>query len=353
MTPDGYLRAVLADGARTFQYRLRVSELLGHPAGSGVRISFGIAAPRRNFVYLRRWSGSADRSVGRTAPQTWWTQTVDDFSDADVPAAAATQEPDRADEPPSRQLPEASQMPGSVVLIPGVTPRLPARERPSGGPLWPSDSKLVGLDPPPGSWSADAEPNVVEPEARQSIAAGPQPVSLGAGERLPEPHSGPHGSVPASDAQRDVGRDGSAGVLASRSFEAAQLDDRPSASASMSAPAPIRASMVGSSFLSAQPIPSAAMEAERVDNQRLDSHRRTPASRTLATAADASVAAGPQDEWAGQSQQSTSQPADTAGQRAATPQLIVVRQPAPEESTAAFWERRQLGRLSLRSGLLR
>lgn len=50
--PDGYLRAVLADGARPFWHRTGVRELLGVPADTGVRVSFPVP-PAVGFVYLR------------------------------------------------------------------------------------------------------------------------------------------------------------------------------------------------------------------------------------------------------------------------------------------------------------
>ena len=68
MAPDGYLRGVLADGARPFRHRAGVRELLGQPPDTGVRVRFAAAAPRAGFSYLHR---GGDRLAGRVVLQAF------------------------------------------------------------------------------------------------------------------------------------------------------------------------------------------------------------------------------------------------------------------------------------------
>src|SRR6266704_2568616 len=53
MARDGYLRGVLADGARPFRYRGRVRGLLGQPEDTSVTVSFALPPAPIGFAYAR------------------------------------------------------------------------------------------------------------------------------------------------------------------------------------------------------------------------------------------------------------------------------------------------------------
>jgi hypothetical protein len=196
VAPDGYLRRMLADGARPFRHRRGVRELLGQPPDTGVRVRFAAAAPRAGFNYL---SCYGDRPAGAPDSVSQWLDLVaDEEPSASVGAAPVRPRCGPPDRPPAAASPApvvapagppptgpplpAAPTPETTVVIPGITARpdrsgpLPARiepERP--GPSG-------GVKPKPPGRTRDGHP-----------AAGPvrpQPVSR------PEPPASPAAPVP-------------------------------------------------------------------------------------------------------------------------------------------------------------
>ncbi len=67
MAPEGYLHEVLADGGRPFRYRCRLRELLGLTFETGIRVEFAHTTWPSGFVYLARSPGAGDSSDARSS----------------------------------------------------------------------------------------------------------------------------------------------------------------------------------------------------------------------------------------------------------------------------------------------
>ena len=89
MAADGYLRRVLADGARPFRYRGGVRALLGEPDSPGL-LRATLPAPRPQFSYRRpAWTGEIEVPDGvlTMARRSLDWPGVDDRPGGDGPAA--------------------------------------------------------------------------------------------------------------------------------------------------------------------------------------------------------------------------------------------------------------------------
>ncbi|MEC4018798.1 hypothetical protein [Streptomyces sp. H27-D2] len=130
MAPEGYLRGVLADGARPFRHRARVRALLGLPEETGVRVDLVPRAPVVGFPYLRRSCesyGTGEGYLSGEAPVTassWLDQTEHVFFDETAPVS-------------SEQGPSPSAVDAPLVGTVRTGELAPAEEPPSGSPAPP------------------------------------------------------------------------------------------------------------------------------------------------------------------------------------------------------------------------
>lgn len=176
MAADGYLREVLADGARPVRHRSGVRELLGAP-DDGARIVFP-ALPRGGFVYLRGVGAAPTWATG-VAESRWEVQVVDD------PADPWPQRPDGPDAPegpgadgPARR-PQAVR-PSSPTGAAGGGDR-PIRE----APVAPPDAVLGQAR---GTTTVSV-PGVTPARAASGAAAGPRARQTG--DPAPDGRAGP------------------------------------------------------------------------------------------------------------------------------------------------------------------
>jgi hypothetical protein len=194
VAPDGYLRSVLADGARPFRYRTGVHELLGELPDTSLWVRFAPAAPRPGFSYLRRYGeGPADVPVG--APD-WLTLATHDPVEvsgtmAEAPVLPQSEAPvlPRAEAPvplqsePPDNPPAAGPAPGTTVVIPGTTTR---PDRPGPPPSRAGSAPPILSDPvqpqPPvrsGGTHLGGAPARAPVEARPSATGTGRPVPPG------------------------------------------------------------------------------------------------------------------------------------------------------------------------------
>lgn len=218
MSPDGYLRGVLADGARPFRYRGVVRGLLGAPEDTGVEVAFATGLPVPGFVYAHPPAEPfAPSYEDLDEPADWLPHAVGNLTDPHTasdlsnpyaaPAAHGTApQPAGGDHQPAVSAGEGRRAPDvPAVVIPGTT------ERP--GPAGPEGSAAgygsvrrgaSGQSPPA---PPDSVPSGVSPRAAAEV-----PPTHDAGRGLPRVHAGPDapaGPGPSADApvpRREVGQ---------------------------------------------------------------------------------------------------------------------------------------------------
>jgi hypothetical protein len=193
---EGYLHEVLADGGRTFRYRCRLRELLGLTFETGIRVDFAHTTWPLGFVYLARSPGAGESSDARSS----WL---------DVPATT----PVRADSwTPKSSL--GVRTPSSTQGLPRVAPEktalknvdAPAHNGP-GALQRPLDA-AVAADPESdrrnntdGAGAPSALADLAVP--RHTTTPSTAPVRLGTPASVgPESSTGsaprPHGAVPTA-----------------------------------------------------------------------------------------------------------------------------------------------------------
>jgi hypothetical protein len=402
MTPDGYLRGVLADGARPFRHRAGVCALLGLPENTGVRVSFGRTVVGAGFTYLRHPRGASEAYLPgealTAAPRRWDRVTEVLF---EQPSSVTT-----LDEPPPVGVRDQVSTSDSAVVIPGTTPR-PERKRPdprsdrehAASPLPSGGRRDAGAVSPGGQAPPDG-PDQLSPGVPDAAVAGspfgPEPTAetdgatAGPSDRGGAVLSGRPRLVPwrrtgpAGTAYRD-GMSGGAGADAARPEQSGPVRSglpsgpvtgrpatgwRPSTS-----PARTDPGQIASPAQTADParvatparLPVSGSRPAGVDRPAGDAgaspgvpasngavRRSLPALRRAAAGPIADGAPGTVEsppEWA-----TAGHPAGPPAQPAEAPpvaQVVVIRQPARTVSIPAFWERRHLGRLGLRARILR
>jgi hypothetical protein len=212
MAPDGYLRGILADGARSVRHRSGVRDLLGLP-DVGARIEFPRKPRGSGFVYHRP-AGTPPAPDGTAT--VWHQRVVDDFtapwSDTRPwPPAPADDDPWSLDRPPatgaagttarawraSTEPAEPAEPAGPWVgrdlrsALPATSPALPLttapEDAPQGrrpdqatGPLSSSVVEVPGITARPGGIAVPDELSGVGHEPAPSAARRParsaQPV---------------------------------------------------------------------------------------------------------------------------------------------------------------------------------
>jgi hypothetical protein len=160
----GYLRAVLADGARPFRHRARIRALLGAPDETGVRVAFALAPVTTDFGYLRAPYGATG-----TYPPAY------------PPDAGAPVPP-----PPPPPVSAELFLPGGVVA-----------DRPA-----PGETGGDGSDGPPAAAGGQlaAEETVFVPGPTGRAAAGSRAAGSGRSVDAQSDDDGPRPPAPASPA---------------------------------------------------------------------------------------------------------------------------------------------------------
>jgi hypothetical protein len=403
VTPDGYLRGVLADGARPFRHRAGVCALLGLPENTGVRVSFGRTVVGAGFTYLRHPRGASEAYLPgealSAAPRSWDRATEVLF---EQPLSVTT-----LDEPPLAGMRDQVSTSDSAVVIPGTTPR-PERKRPdprsdrehaastlpSGGQRDAGAVSPGGQEPPDGPdqpWPGAPDAAVAGPPFDPEPTAGTDGVTAGptgrggtihsgrprlvplrhtgpAGTAYPDGMSGEAGADTARPEQSDPMRSGppsgpvtgrpAAGWRPSRSpartADPVQMANLVQIADPARVATPVRLPVSGSRPAGVDRPAGDADASSGVPASNGAVRRSLPALRRVAAGPIADGAPGTVEsppEWA-----TAGHPAGPPAQPAEAPpvaQVVVVRQPARTVSTPAFWERRHLGRLGLRARILR
>ena len=370
MTPDSYLREILADGARPFRHRAGVSELLGLPADTGVRVSFGATLAGPGFAYLRQSRGSDAEYLPGAAPATgssWWSQVTEDF--VDPPAVASTVDGDPATvwgATAEQFHPSVESASAPAVLIPGVTTRsdhatpsrasvrpesVVDRTQPQAEPR--HDHERSGLPAPaagrpdPGSVPLPGDAARPGRKVERRLAAAPAYPKV----------AGPR--TDAEDKQVDDGQPAEGQPAEERPIEERPIWRRPAEGQPAEgqpvsrrlAAAPVQAIVTErTTVASAVRTPGSRIQSvgsNLADVQVEVPRRSLPARRVPAVRA-------PADDTHARSESPPEWPAGRqAPQPPAAPRIVVVQQTVAEPGIAAFWERRHLGRLGLRAGVLR
>ena len=345
MAPEGFLRAVLADGARPFRYRAGVRELLGAPDDNGVRISFASALPRGGFRYVRQRAAAPQ-------PQDFdmpgWLAETDDFEVAET-VAQVTAPPTPVATLAFLDEPRVTAMPSSLVTEVMLPPDPTTRRADPPAAVWPEVLSSQSESAPRRVESRSSSPVVEQPRTAEpdrgvatvavsavaptparptSLATVPPEASRPAIQPATEPAAAP--SVPESVRAMPARQRLSAQPFVVRSVDA---PNRPPHRQSANPPAfeaPQRQTadlpVFDASQQEAVELPVFDAPCRRpVDLPLLDAPYRRPAA--VETPVPAPV--------------EPPQPTPAA----APPRLVVVRAPAPVEEEPAFWERRQLGRL--------
>jgi hypothetical protein len=372
MTPDNYFRTILADGARPFRHRAGVCELLGRPDDSGVRVSFGTTRPGPGFPYLRHSPASAAEYLPGAALSSdadWWSQieasTVDGGS------------------VPDRGFAEPAPEPGPVpaVVIPGVTAR-PVGHRSDGATPGPSSTwtERVVDRTQPGHEDGAAKS---EPDAGPVHALSDRPAQPAETNR--SPHWRPvlatvARALPAGADTHQISAPYPRLAGRTTSAEVDRIDDGQPAERPAPAPAPVVARpTITPAAAVARPTttPIAAVARPTVTPIAVTARStvapagRTPDRRIPSVGAGLADAQAevPRPSLPARRRPAARPPADdmragfespgewTAARQspppAEAPRLVVVRQAVVEPGVAAFWERRHLGRLGRRGGVLR
>lgn len=385
--PDGYLRAILADGARPVRHRGGVRELLGVVPDAGVRVSFPSIPRGVGFVYRRQ---SDEYAPTRPAVSPWQVEEVDDPFGSDGPdrtwpqlrgpdpvafsgthtesstmhsqaGSSVTAEPQpparrAGDEPPpseSAPAPPPGTLSGPVIAVPGIT----TRPNPPASPA-PSRSGPVVAEPETIADGGPAAPRS-EPGARRSghgtAVAEPGARRSGPGEVGPGP-----GGADAPGAYRAVEearRDGPAGPQRpgpAASFSAAAVPTRPApARPALARPGPagtaeypdavpvtgarpgVSGSVPRAAAMTRAAAPGAVPPRASSATEPLP---RPPGRRTAPPA--------PPADWPAPGEQ----PVPSAPIPPPPPPVVVAAEPPPGTvGPAAFWERRHVGRLRARN----
>jgi len=403
VAPEGYLRGVLADGARPFRYRAGVRMLLGLPGSGGVQVSFAPTAPGTNHVYMDAAYGTAAYLPGEAPADPWpsdpwpadaaggraepWTATPAPPAVPDAPPAAADPEADRGAGQPDPPTVSTSD---STVVIPGsgtgalagagldrvgtagglgAVPRSPAvtsgrwagarkdRDRAEAGSAADPPLQADALptappagEPAPGPSTGHAPGERVRRPAGRAGVAMPSPAAG----RPPSPAPG-LGRPPtaaaeptASPSQPDPqpGRLAAPGSTARPPAVRRRLDTDPGAPATASAP-----STAGRPDPVAWPVQATAP-------RRSTPPAAGPRPADPDTSPGVSVHNGPARRPGPPPYRRTPprppsapepQAPSPAAPQPAAPQVVVVRARAtPAAGAAAFWERRHLGLLRAR-----
>ena len=174
MAADGYLAAVLADGARPFRYRGRVRALLGLPEDRGIPVGFAGALPGARFTYAHtQLTGEfyvPDELLAAPA-RTFTVEDVVDWTALDAGHAATPAGPgmgrlaERVDQPASgspRAVSSGGARPGADLVIPGTS-----------------------------TWRSPSESGRSEPARHADAVVGHPPSVAPKEAAAPSPHPGP------------------------------------------------------------------------------------------------------------------------------------------------------------------
>jgi hypothetical protein len=403
VAPEGYLHGVLADGAQPFRHRARIRTLLGLPEDTGVQVSFNPTPPGVGFTYLHHPYAHGEPYLPYEAVPTaphWLNHATDDVVDTPLPATTVDDRPPAAAGPPpdprgplpaTHPAPAPGPEPGSAVvisrgtaivpavtaIIPGVTAppehRGPASDRPDTGtaPSAPPDGPapssaeqaLPGAWTPPrheGSAVSAGLPPVNEAGRSGDPAHRDDPTTPQVDVTTAVTHEQLAPSGTASSATVDNGMDHRLGVVPHRPAAARRPSPAPAREFTAAHPAQSKPAQPDS----ARPEP--APDVDQSAGESAVTHRSRPIHRGMVARPDIGRALGIIESpyrrtapdrpttpgWATASGRATAPetpPAEPAGQPAATPQVVVVREPAPAAvGTAAFWERRYLSWLRAR-----
>ncbi|MEU0793491.1 hypothetical protein ABZ342_25750 [Amycolatopsis sp. NPDC005961] len=343
MAPDGYLRGVLADGARPFGFRAGVRELLGAADDNGVRVAFPPRPPRGGFRYVRQHPPAAP------GPAEWddgsyWLAETDDFelTPAPVPVDVSDATERRSDhlrrvvEPQATAHAAEPVRPGTAATVVEPVPRpvgarvaevspadAAAPERSAAAPL---SSPLTALPATPSAKSQGA-PGMSAPASGfprpTSNPPAERPGPLGLAGRPDAPAVRPEPAVAATATTV-----GSARPAALSGPERPTETPRPApvTGRTPAAPRPIRTLRAAAPAVRPERKPDHGLGAvQSVVASNRPPHRQTPKP-------DGTVVETP----------------PVVAQPPAPPRIVVVHAPDEAVAVPAFWERRNLGRLTNR-----
>ncbi|WP_284750272.1 hypothetical protein [Amycolatopsis sp. RTGN1] len=340
MAPDGYLRGVLADGSRPFGFRAGVRELLGAPDDNGVRVAFPPRPPRGGFRYVRQHPaapGTAEWDDG-----SYWLAETDDFefapapvredgSDAterwsdhlkhaiEPPATANAAEPVRSGTAATVVEPARRPVDARVAEVPPADAGAvePATAAPPSPPATQAQSPGAPGTSAPASGSPRPTSNLIPPAER--------PGPLGLAGRQDAPAGRPEPAVAATATPV-----GSARPAARSGPERPPETPRPApvTGRTPAAPRPIRTLRAAAPAVRPEWKPDHGLGAV----QSVVASNRPPHRQTQTPRRDVTVVETP----------------PVVAQPSAPPQIVVVHAPDEAVAVPAFWERRNLGRLTNR-----
>lgn len=358
MARDSYLSGVLADGARPFQYRVGVRELLGLPDDNGVRITFGPTPPRGGLRYRRQ----QDSTVPQPQSQVWdggtrWLAETEDFEEQ--PAARLV--PTRIDVPgvterpphfPSHDFsrsPDVAAFEKSAGQVPGTS-------------VWPSESQAaqessIRYDETPMALVIPPAIQPVRPVATPPpVGVSPaRPTALPAANPMPQPMPQPVARpVPQTVAQTAL----SPAPRPTRALDTPQWTP----TQLLPSPVPTRRSTVAPAVADIEPVrsvPTASLEGttwspdwsdgETTAVQSVVNANRPWPEPSVLRSAGSAVLDVPYRKPVGSVPTLVETSTPPVEQHSAPPpvppRVVVMRAPAPVAEVPAFWERRQLGRL--------
>ncbi|MEV0293899.1 hypothetical protein [Nocardia sp. NPDC050710] len=387
MAGEGYLRGVLADGARRFRYRNEVRTLLGLPDEVGERVSF--APPMRGgFVGVARSGEFAAESgaapaARRSSLPTWIfdvdTAVVD--SDASARDTVVSRSAESFDAWAAVPI---TEIPPRVTTFIEHTDRQDVRRHGSGVPSTDGDagSSAIPSTAPPTAGDRGTDGGAVYSTVPQWISPSAPPAGLDRSQQDPVPvtpeyvagirhvdripgDSAPvisHGSAPETTelpgrAAYDMGRT----MPDARAIPATVAPPvRDAAAAPMVRPGGSAAADPGEA--DTPPMPDSAVSQgdsprrnrSAVGSVRPSEHRpasartvsprpvRGPATGTFPTVDDADM-----PEWSHPPNRASEDPA--AAPPPVVRDIVVARTASAHDGAIAFWERRYLSLLRLRS----
>jgi hypothetical protein len=333
VAPDGYLRGVLADGSRPVRFRAGIRELLGASDDNGVRVSFPPRPPRGGFRYVQQ-HGAAPR-VAEWEDGSYWLAETDNFELAPAPVRMDVSD---ATGRPSDHLKRNIEPPATakrVALVPSPTAATAEELVP------PADAGAVELPP------TAARPALSAMRTKSQEAQG-----------ISAPTAGP--SRPTSNLIQPAERSGPIGLADRQDPPAARLERAVVATTATPVDPPRPAALPGPERLTETPQRAAA------------SGRPSAAPRPIRTLRVAAPAVRPERETdrgpgAVESVVASNRPPHRRAPKPdvtivatppvverpsapppAPPRIVVVHAPAEAAADPAFWERRQLGRLTNR-----
>ena len=378
MTADGYLRSVLADGARAFRFRPGVARLLGHVCAD-IDLVFVAAPSGQSFPPLRPGAGR-DRHL-TLATYGDGDYLLPDYTENlaaqanglttghtpshDVTSRAAAPAPTRSDAAAERSIPPATAEPApdptETIVVPPIATRTPSARMPEPAHQFTGPTPISGLVAQQNPLHPDIGRPPPEPQTDSASTIVPAPA-----EPLVSTHA-PHITVSSEAAWTKSGvpqRVPSADYEARRRTEPDPvLTTVPAAAKPITPSNPPHVTVPGDAAPIKSTIPQrapwaghdAGPKTERgteLDDepQAVTPHARRVTTRHTRDSALTRIDAAPSRPIPDDRAEPTTEPAPASPQPMAEAPVIVVEDNAPV-GVSGFWVRKYLSRL--RPGLLR